>query len=63
MKAELVIEAFNKPGKDVVFHSDKDGQYKAKGIHLKLRQKGFKQSMTAINHCYDCRCEKPLRNS
>ena len=59
MKAEIVIDAFNNackarnPGECVIFHSDKGGQYKAKRFRRKLRKKGFKQSMTGVNHCYD----------
>lgn len=59
MKTGLVIEAFDaacrarKPCAGVVFHRDKGGQYKAKRFRRKLTRKGFKQSMTGVNHCYD----------
>ena len=70
MKAEIGIDAFNNackarnPGECVIFHSDKGGQYKAKCFRRKLRKKGFKQSMTGVNHCYDnAFAESVLRNA
>lgn len=59
MKAEIVLEAFDaacknrKPDKSTIFHSDKGGQYKAKRFRRRLKRKGFKQSMTGVDHCFD----------
>jgi len=59
MKAEIVIEAFKaaiknrKPSGDIIFHSDKGGQYKSKKFRRMLKRKGFKQSMTGKDHCFD----------
>lgn len=59
MKVDIVIEAFDqavrsrKPNGPVIFHSDKGGQYKAKKFRRRLQRKGFRQSMTGVNHCYD----------
>lgn len=59
MKVKLVIDAFNsavksrKPKGKVIFHSDKGGQYKAKKFRRRLKNAGFEQSMTGVNHCYD----------
>jgi putative transposase len=59
MKAEIVIEAFKaatknrKPEGDIIFHSDKGGQYKSKKFRRTLKRRGFKQSMTGKDHCFD----------
>lgn len=59
MKAELVLEAFEaafaqrKPSGPTIFHSDKGGQYKSKIFRRRLARRGFRQSMTGVNHCYD----------
>ena len=59
MRVDIVIEAFEmavkkrRPNKPVIFHSDKGGQYKSKKLRRRLARKGFRQSMTGVNHCFD----------
>ena len=59
MKVELLLEAFDKavrirrPTGPVIFHSDKGGQYKAKKFRRRLLRRGFRQSMTGKDHCFD----------
>ena len=59
MTAKIVIEAFDracagrKPESEVIFHSDKGGQYKSKKFRRRLKRRGFKQSMTGADHCFD----------
>ena len=59
MKIDIVLEAIDKayrirrPDGGIVFHSDKGGQYKAKKFRRRLQRRGFKQSMTGVDHCYD----------
>lgn len=59
MKVDIVLEAFDRayrmrrPTDTMIFHSDKCGQYKAKKFRRRLHRRGFKHSMTGIDHCYD----------
>lgn len=59
MKSSIVVEALKnaietrKPEQGLIFHSDKGGQYKSKRLRRMLKRKGFRQSMTGIDHCYD----------
>lgn len=59
MKVEILLEAFDnavsarRPVETVIFHSDKGGQYKSKKFRRRLQRKGFRQSMTGVDHCYD----------
>ena len=59
MRVGLLLKAFDmahkqrNPKKKVIFHSDKGGQYKAKVFRKKLKSKGYEQSMTGKDHCFD----------
>ncbi|MBM4252242.1 MAG: IS3 family transposase, partial [Deltaproteobacteria bacterium] len=59
LKVDIVMAAFDmayrmrRPDRSIIFHSDKGGQYKAKKFRRRLRRRGFSQSMTGIDHCYD----------
>lgn len=59
MKVDIVLDAFDKAVKarklknGAIFHCDKGGQFKSKKFRRRLQRRGFRQSMTGINHCYD----------
>ncbi|MDR3666189.1 MAG: IS3 family transposase [Ignavibacteriaceae bacterium] len=58
-KAEIVHLAIamaitnRKPGKDIIFHSDRGSQYTSNKVRNILKRYGFRQSMSSKGNCYD----------
>lgn len=62
MKTGLVLDALNmavvnrRPGKGVLFHSDRGVQYASGAFRDRLAFLGFKQSMSRKGNCWDNAC-------
>ncbi|RDB35059.1 MAG: hypothetical protein DCC88_12110 [Spirobacillus cienkowskii] len=59
INSELVTSAiqhtisFRKPGKGVIFHSDRGSQYASSSVIKLLKQHEFHQCMSNAGNCYD----------
>lgn len=59
MKTSMILETLHKavkkkrPGKGVIFHSDRGSQYASKEFRKWLKYYGFVQSMSGKGNCYD----------
>ena len=52
-----------KPGKDLIFHSDRGSQYCSKKFRNVLRSQGFRQSMSRKGNCWDNACAESFFKS
>jgi putative transposase len=65
----IVIKAFimaytnRKPGKNVIFHSDRGVQYTSKDFQKLLKKKGFQCSMSRKGNCWDNACAETFFRS
>ena len=59
VSADLVVKALTmaiinrKPGKDIIFHSDRGSQYTSNRVRSILKLYEFRQSMSGKGNCYD----------
>ena len=53
LKALMMAIVNRKPGKEIIFHSDRGSQYTSELVRSRLNLYGFRQSMSGKGNCYD----------
>jgi putative transposase len=53
LKALMMAIVNRKPGKEIIFHSDRGSQYTSGLVRSRLKLYGFRQSMSGKGNCYD----------
>jgi transposase InsO family protein len=69
MRSGLILRALEKavrsrrPGRGLVIHSDRGVQYGSEEFRRRLREYGFRQSMSRIGNCWDNACMESFFHS
>lgn len=69
MRSGLIVRALDiavrnrRPGRGLIIHSDRGVQYGSEEFRVKLRNYGFRQSMSRIGNCWDNACMESFFHS